>query len=230
MDLVNRSADHTPGRYRFCEQGDRSMLPMDWDGCWPVGWQTGCVQVDSSPPPLKRWATRPGDDACVTEVPTMWRARLLILLIVSGVSLDCGWTPVGPTAAGPGASGATPTGESDGRLAHQMKGYELYCWQQDGQHRFTLLIGTNRDKTPAEVFGSPDITLLNERGAPVDQGVTLDATLTEIGRLPSGEFLVVYPVRYPPSDELEYIRLPEDVAHALRSKAEELGLYLLGLP
>jgi hypothetical protein len=111
-----------------------------------------------------------------------------------------------------------------------MKGYELYCWRQDGQHRFTLLPGTNRNKTPAEVFGSLDTALFDEEGCALDRGVTLNEILTAIERLPLREGLVVYAVSHPPTDELEYSRVSEDVAHALRSKAEELGLHVLGLP
>lgn len=36
-------------------------------------------------------------------------------------------------------------------LPRSMKGYELYSWQPDGQWHFTLISGTNRPKTLAEV-------------------------------------------------------------------------------
>jgi hypothetical protein len=39
-----------------------------------------------------------------------------------------------------------------------MKGWELYSWQDRGQWRFSLLEGTNREKTVAEIQ-SPDTTL-----------------------------------------------------------------------
>ena len=32
-----------------------------------------------------------------------------------------------------------------------MKGYELYSWQDAGQWKFSLLIGTNREKTLDEI-------------------------------------------------------------------------------
>jgi len=158
----------------------------------------------------------------------MWRARVLIL-IVSGVSLGCEWAEVGPATAGPTASGATPTDDTGNRLAHQMKGYELYCWQQDGSYHFTLLPGTNRNKLPGEVFVSPEEASRNTSGLTITV-VGLSAVLAEIARLPSDELLVVYAVRYPPTDELEYLQAPEDVAYALRDEAEELGVRVLGLP
>jgi hypothetical protein len=110
-----------------------------------------------------------------------------------------------------------------------MKGYELYCWQQDGIHHFTLLPGTNRNKLPDEVFVSAEEASRNTLGLTIT-AVGLNAVLAEIARLPSDEQLMVYAVRYPPADELEYGPVPEDVAYALRDKAEELGVSVLGLP
>ena len=36
--LVGDAADWKWSSYRFYEFGDRSVLPMDWDGCWPIEW------------------------------------------------------------------------------------------------------------------------------------------------------------------------------------------------
>ena len=35
--------------------------------------------------------------------------------------------------------------------AESMKGFELYSWQEGGQWKFSLLVGTNREKTLDEV-------------------------------------------------------------------------------
>jgi len=35
-------------------------------------------------------------------------------------------------------------------LPSSMKGYELYSWQEEGQWHFTLVTGTNRNKTLSE--------------------------------------------------------------------------------
>ncbi|MGE5464291.1 MAG: hypothetical protein ACM3PS_13105 [Syntrophothermus sp.] len=35
--------------------------------------------------------------------------------------------------------------------AESMKGYELYSWQDGGQWKFSLLVGTNREKTLDEI-------------------------------------------------------------------------------
>lgn len=42
--------------------------------------------------------------------------------------------------------------------AKTMKGYELYSWQEDGQWYFSVLIGTNREKTLEEIQ-APDAKL-----------------------------------------------------------------------
>ena len=59
-----------------------------------------------------------------------------------------------------------------------MKGYELYSWEKDGQWYFSVLIGTNREKTLEEIQ-SADIALkgIEELQAvlesiPADQYVT----------------------------------------------------------
>ena len=36
--LVDDPADWKWSSYRFYEFGDRSVLPMDWDGSWPIEW------------------------------------------------------------------------------------------------------------------------------------------------------------------------------------------------
>ncbi len=42
--------------------------------------------------------------------------------------------------------------------AESMKGYELYSWEKDGGWFFSILVGTNREKTLEEIQ-SPDATL-----------------------------------------------------------------------
>ena len=61
--------------------------------------------------------------------------------------------------------------------AGSMKGYELYSWQQSGQWYFSVLIGTNREKTLAEIQ-SPDNRL---------EG--LDALLPVLKKIPAGQYV-----------------------------------------
>lgn len=51
-------------------------------------------------------------------------------------------------------------------LPAALKGYELYAWSQDGQLNFTLIVGTNRQKTVDEVTGRAGGTIPDE-AAPI---------------------------------------------------------------
>jgi hypothetical protein len=70
---------------------------------------------------------------------------MCILLLAACVS-GCQGAPVTPNPLLP-----QPGAES-------MKGYELYSWQADGVWYFSVLVGTNREKTLAEIQ-SPDARL-----------------------------------------------------------------------
>lgn len=74
------------------------------------------------------------------------------------------------------AKKASPLAPAAGE--ESMKGYELYSWEKDGQWYFSVLIGTNREKTLEEIQ-SADIALkgIEELQAvlesiPADQYVT----------------------------------------------------------
>ena len=84
---------------------------------------------------------------------------------------------------------ATPFPES-------MKGYELYSWQ-DGDHwKFSVLVGTNREKTLDEIK-SADIVL---------SGV--DELTSALEKIPAGQY-VIWSARetlsFPPEDILEQV-------------------------
>jgi hypothetical protein len=51
-----------------------------------------------------------------------------------------------------------PAGATPGNTPESMKGYELYGWQDDGRWYFSLLTGTNREKTLDEIK-APDSVL-----------------------------------------------------------------------
>ncbi len=66
-----------------------------------------------------------------------------------------------------------------------MKGYELYSWQEDGQWQFTLITGTNRNKTLEEITSHTPLV-------PGDGWVNIHVTGCEaikkvLSRLPEGE-------------------------------------------
>ena len=63
------------------------------------------------------------------------------------------------------------------QLPESMKGYELYSWQAGGQWRFSLLMGTNREKTLTEIKSADTIL----RG--------MDALKSALEKVPSGQYI-----------------------------------------
>jgi hypothetical protein len=71
-------------------------------------------------------------------------------------------------------------------LPAALKGYELYAWSQDGQLNFTLIVGTNRQKTLEEVMGRAGGTIPDE-AAPIHGvgGAQLSRVLMRVPRATS---------------------------------------------
>ena len=100
------------------------------------------------------------------------------------------------------ASQPTPT-----PFPESMKGYELYSWQEGGQWKVSLLVGTNREKTLEEIK-TADILLSG-----VDE---LTSTLKNI---PSGQYITW--------SSPETLSLPpEEIRSQVRQVCEEQGLIL----
>jgi hypothetical protein len=70
-------------------------------------------------------------------------------------------------------------------LPHSMKGYELYSWLEDNQWHFTLITGTNRNKTLEEIITNEDF--ISETGWVQIHVVGVDAIETVISKLPQSE-------------------------------------------
>jgi hypothetical protein len=74
------------------------------------------------------------------------------------------------------------------RLPHSMKGYELYSWSEDGKWRFTLITGTNRNKTLDEIVSGENV-ISGSRW--VNVRVTgLEAIKEVLSKLPQDEFVI----------------------------------------
>lgn len=118
--------------------------------------------------------------------------RTFLLAILFGTSLTACAAGTQPTA--------TPFSES-------MKGYELYSWQESGEWKFSLLVGTNREKTLEEIQ-SAEVVL---------SGVeALTATLKQI---PAGQY-ITWSTR-------ESLALPPDeILKQVEQTCEEQGLIL----
>jgi hypothetical protein len=72
-------------------------------------------------------------------------------------------------------------------LPHSMKGYELYSWQQDEEWHFTLITGTNRNKTTGEII-EPSNTVTADGWVQIHV-IGLDAVKTIIGKVPEDEWV-----------------------------------------
>src|SRR4030095_14490717 len=118
--------------------------------------------------------------------------RTLLLALLLGAWLSgCGTAP---------QRTATPFPES-------MKGYELYSWQDGGQWKFSLMIGTNRMKTLEEIK-SADILLTG-----VDE---LTSTLKNI---PSGQYIT-----WSSRETLDFP--PDEIRNQVEVTCKEAGLIL----
>lgn len=95
---------------------------------------------------------------------------------------------------------ATPLGES-------MKGYELYSWQDGSQWRFSILIGTNREKTLEEIK-SADVVLSS-----------VDALISTLEEIPAGQYITW--------SSKETLSLPpDDIIQQVEQTCKDQGLIL----
>ena len=118
------------------------------------------------------------------------RSFLLVILLGALIS-SCA------TASPPAA---TPLGES-------MKGYELYSWQDGSQWKFSLLVGTNREKTLDEIK-SADVVLSS-----------VDALISTLDEIPAGQYITW--------SAKETLSLPpDDIIHLVEQACKDEGLIL----
>jgi hypothetical protein len=78
-----------------------------------------------------------------------------------------------------------PSATTVDKLPHSMKGYELYSWPEDSQWHFTLITGTNRNKTLEEIISN--VNIISEDGWVHIHVVGVDAIKTVLSRLPQNE-------------------------------------------
>jgi hypothetical protein len=81
-------------------------------------------------------------------------------------------------------------------LPESMKGYELYSWQDGNQWRFSLLVGTNREKSLDEIK-STDTALPG-----------MEALRATLNRVPPGQYITWSSretLSFPPDDMLKQV-------------------------
>ena len=77
-----------------------------------------------------------------------------------------------------------------------MKGYELYSWQDGDQWNFSLLVGTNREKTLDEIRDAKTVL----------HGV--DALTSALEQMPAGQYIIWSSretLSFPPDDITEQV-------------------------
>lgn len=118
-------------------------------------------------------------------------------------------------------------GASDGPLTRSMKGYELYSWQEQGQWRFTLITGTNRNKTLEEVTTGENIE--SEDGWVNIHVTGVDEIKVVLSRVPANEFVSWSASGTVTQEEGSVIMLmlpPQDIIEEINDHAEKCGLDL----
>ena len=87
-------------------------------------------------------------------------------------------------------------GEDTTPLAESMKGYELYSWPEANHWNFSLLVGTNREKTLEEIQSTE--TILPD----------VDVFIAELKKVPSGQYVTWSarePLSFPPDDIIKQV-------------------------
>ena len=92
-------------------------------------------------------------------------------------------------------------------LPHSMKGYELYSWLEDGQWHFTLITGTDRNKTLEEITSKENF--ISEAGWVKVNVLGVEAIEAALSKLPRDEFTLWLTGMREPSGQTDInIQLP----------------------
>ena len=92
-------------------------------------------------------------------------------------------------------------------FAESMKGYELYSWQDGNQWNFSLLVGTNREKTLDEIRDAKTVL----------HGV--DALTSALQQIPAGQYITWC--------SRETLSFPsDDIIKEVKQSCEDKGLIL----
>ncbi len=110
------------------------------------------------------------------------------------------------------------------KLPHSMKGYELYSWSEDSQWHFTLITGTNRNKTLEEITFKEDF--ISEAGWVKVHVVGVDAVKNVLSKRPQDEFIFWLAGMREQSEHTDInIQLPPgQIVNAVKEHAEQCGL------
>lgn len=107
---------------------------------------------------------------------------------------------------------------------HSLKGYELYSWSTDDLWHFTLITGTNRNKTLKEITSIEDT--VSKDGWVTIHVVGVDAVKTVLSKIPQNEFVIwLASMREQTGQTDSIIRLPPgQIIDAVKEHARQCGL------
>ncbi|HJX03035.1 MAG TPA: hypothetical protein VJ488_00605, partial [Dehalococcoidia bacterium] len=120
-----------------------------------------------------------------------------------------------------------PSVTATGQLPHSMKGYELYSWLEEGQWHFTLVTGTNRNKTLGEIVSH--VNIISEDGWVQINVAGADAIKTVLSRLPQNEqifWLAGLRSEQMPQDNLSIMLPPAPILDTIKEHASRCSLVL----
>jgi hypothetical protein len=118
-----------------------------------------------------------------------------------------------------------PSATTVDKLPHSMKGYELYSWPEDSQWHFTLITGTNRNKTLEEI--TFNVNTISEDGWVQIHVVGVDAIKTVLSRLPQNEeilWLARLRSEQTPQDDVNITLPTGPIIDTIKEYAEGCGL------
>ena len=109
-------------------------------------------------------------------------------------------------------------------LPHSMKGYELYSWLEDSQWHFTLITGTNRNKTLEEIVSKEDF--ISEAGWVKIHVVGVAAIQAALSKLPQNEFITWLAVMREQTEQTDIIIQlpPKQTTDTIKEYARQYGL------
>jgi hypothetical protein len=113
------------------------------------------------------------------------------------------------------------------RLPASMKGYELYSWYSSGQWHYTLITGTNRNKTQEEIVSAPDS--ISETGWINIHVIDIDSLKTVLAKIPQNEFVTWLGYMRDPQglpDNITFDLPPIENVNDIRDFAKQCGFQL----
>jgi hypothetical protein len=115
----------------------------------------------------------------------------------------------------------------DNMLPHSLDGYEIYSWQQDNQWNYTLITGTDREKTTQEIVTANNTVTAD--GWVNIHVVGLDALKAVLARVSHSDFISWVSGR--PADSAQFgvtfAVPPADIVTAIKTYADRYGLNLI---